>query len=236
MKKTEWFLVFVLIILVAFLLSQCRDNKMQSALYEATQDSLHISINKAGQQEATISILATANKNQFLKMNTKDTTIQKLQKVVKDYKGKIQAATVLGTSTAVTGSSVSTVTETDTVIKGSLIYIYPTYESQWDLRWSSGSIKATRDSIFRDFKVKNEFEITHGFERVGFFKPKELNVNILNLNPNTETLELRSYMVQIPNKRFTVGIHAGYGIVMNGVSIGTGPYIGVGVGFTVFKF
>jgi len=209
---------------------------MQSDLYEATQDSLRISVNKNGEQKASIKILATTNKKQFLQLETNDTTIQKLQKVVKDFKGKIHSATVLGTSTADVGITRTITLPGDTVFRGDTIIIYDTYTSDWNEQWSIGSIRATRDSIFRDIKIKNDFEITTGLASQGFFKKRKLEVKIKNKNPNTVTKELRTFEIDVPNKRFTVGVQAGYGITMNGVSVGAGPYVGIGVGFTILKF
>ncbi len=236
MRKTDYLFVFIVAVLIGIMLRQCQEGNMMIDLHDATQDSLRISVNKNGEQKASISILATTNKKQFLNLQTNDTTIQKLQKVVKDYKGKIHSATVLGTSTADVGITRTITLPGDTVFRGDTIYIYKTYTSDWDEKWSVGSIVANRDSISRKIKIKNDFEFTTGLASQGFLKKDKLEVGILNKNPNTVTTELRTFEIDIPNKRFTVSIQAGYGIVMSGVSISTGPYVGVGVGFTVFKF
>ena len=155
--------------------------------------------------------MKAAKKKDFLKMQTNDSTILALQKVVKDYKGKLASATVLGSSTSDSGTSVTT-TSWDTIKTDTGSIIHPVFKTDWDERWSRGNIIASKDSISRNIQVKNEFEFTQGLERQGFLKKRKSLVTIKNLNPNTVTTELKTFTVQAQKKRFSVGIGAAYGL------------------------
>lgn len=233
-------LPYVAIAILAWLLMRgCDQQKADRLLQEAVQDTLRTTRNKLGQQQAKISILATASKKDFLKLKTKDSTILKLQGLVKKFKGKIQSATVLSNITSITGTGATNVVARDTMVINDTVYIYQEYSDTFDEKWSSGVIIANKDSISRDIKVRNEFEITNGWTKrklKNLFKDPPLEVSVLNLNPNTETTELRTFTVQPPNKRFSVSVQAGYGVLLNGFSVGTGFYLGAGVSFNVIKF
>lgn len=234
MRKIDLLYVITVIILVLLLIGSCDKQKSAQDLYNATQDTLRVTVNKLGQQTASISVLKAADTKQFLKLKTQDSTILHLQDVVKDYKGRLATATVLSNTTSDVGTTATVVSFPDTSGNETKDILYPIYETQWNERWSVGSIRASRDSISRDIKVKNEYEITQGEEKRGLFKPRILTVNVKNLNPNTETVELRVFTVDVPNKRFSFGVQAGYGVLLNGT--GTGPYIGVGGSWTILKF
>jgi len=223
-------------VLIWLLLRGCDKQKEADTLYRAAQDTLMQSRNKLGQQNTSIAILSTINKKQFTELKTNDSTIAKLQVVVRKYKGKLASATITSNVTRDKGSTSTTITISDTVFTEKQTLLYPTYESQWDDQWSKGLIRASKDSIIRDIKIRNEYEITQGEERQGLFRPKKLSVTIKNLNPNTETSELRTYTVSTPNKRYTIGLQGGYGIMLSGSGIATGPYVGIGIGFTIIKF
>ena len=236
MRKTD-LLFAVTIIILALLLMRSRDQQRSAqALYDATQDTLKVRTNALGQQTASISVLKAASKKQFLKFKTQDSTIVQLQDVVKEYKGKLATATVLSNATADVGTTATTITKTDTVVVNNVSYIYQTYDTKWDEKWSKGTIVATRDTITRDIKIKNEYEITQGEERQGLFKPRILTVNVKNLNPNTETEEFRTFTVDVPKKRFNFGVQGGYGLLIGANGLSTGFYAGAGLSWTILKF
>jgi len=230
-KKTLYTIIGILLIVLFW--RGCANNatlQEKIGLYEALADTLKTTRNKNGQQTAKISLLQSSNKKAFLTIKSNDTTIIKLQAIVSQYKGKLASATILGNETRETGTTVSTVLGGDTVIVGDTVKIFAIYTSNWDEPWSIGSITASRDSIIRNIKVKNEYEITQGLEKQkGLFKKKKPTVSIKNLNPNTTTTELRTFQIKIPPKRFAV---------MGGLFIGHDGkiYLGGGVGFKLFQF
>lgn len=215
----------LLIIVIILYFKSCGKSKSDEykGLYEAAQDTLQQTRNELGEQVSSIALLSASNDKLFLKMKTNDSTIIALQNVVKDYKGKLKAATVLGTSTNDTGSSETTI-KWDTIRDESGTSVAAVYETEWDEKWSVGSIRATKDSISRDIKIRNDFEITIGEEKQGWFKKKKSLVTITNKNPNTITQELRTFTVEPKKRRISIGLGAAYGFDI----IGLKPTIVVG--------
>lgn len=208
--KTERIIAYSIIILLAFLLFRsCERTNTLQELQTALNDTLTQSRNKYNQQVSTISVLQTEREKDFLKLKSKDSTVKALQKVVKDYKGKLQSATVASTETTDMGKTV-TVIKHDTVYIDGKPELKPIYSTSWSERWSEGTIEAHYDTVYRSIKTKNEFTFTHGTKR-NLFKKDVLKVEMTNLNPNTVTTELRSYQVKVPKKRFSIGLGCTYG-------------------------
>lgn len=221
-------------VLIFLLFKGCGEQRSTNALYLAAQDTLKLERNDKGQLKATISIMEGRRKKDLLRFETKDSTILWLKEIVKAYEGRLNSATAFTTVTTSFGTSSTNIIGGDTVWKDSLIFVYPTYETEWDDKWGRGSIIAKRESIFRDIKVRNEYEMTQGFEKQGFLKKKLLLVSIKNLNPNTEVLELRTYSInRNKGNRFGLDLNVSYGIGSNFV---LKPYIGLGVGYRIMSF
>lgn len=224
-------LIASVILLVLFNLKTCRNFKDEKLRNEAINDTLTSYIDKNGTQVSKIKVLTAESKKTLLQLNSNDSTIVWLQKLVKDYKGKINSAIVFSNSTSNIGVSESKVVYVDSFYRDSILVIYPEYSTEWNDRWSEGLIRANRDSIFRSFKVKNEYEITLGALRNGWFKRKEYEVVVRNLNPNTLTSELRSFQVRAKPKILSLGIQTGYGIGL--IDFKPTPYIGLGLGINL---
>lgn len=224
-------LVVVILILILLLNRTCKNVSEKEHIINNLSDALTTKTNKLGQQTATIQVLTLQNEKDFLKLKTNDSTILWLQKTVEDYKGKLHGATVVSNATTSSGSTETIIIQDhyDTIVKDSIVYLYPQYTTNWSNKWEEGYIKATKDSIFRDIKIINELEITIGKERLGFFKGTQTNVNIKNLNPNTKTTELRSLDFVSKDKLINFGIQGGYGYTFNSKSMQ--PYVGFGIQF-----
>jgi hypothetical protein len=231
--KKYFSITLAVITIILFYLLRCENGKLeeQVQINEQANSELKQHLNKEGLQVSQIQILSAEKEKAFLKMKFQDSVIQQLQEVVKDYKGKLKSATVLINNSTSSGGSVTTITKYDTIIKDSVIMLYPTYETAWNSKWEIGSIKATKDSIFRDIKIMNEFEITMGAVKNGMFKKKTNEVIVKNLNPNTLTDELRTFEVRQNDKRINLGLQAGYGIGFSTMRPTT--YVGVGVSFNL---
>jgi hypothetical protein len=226
-------IVVVLLIILSMSIRKCNKQEQNINLYEASQDTLVSYKNKYGEQISQISILETNNKKMFLKMKTQDSTIIKLQKMVKDYEGIIGSATLVSNTTSSSGASFTIInnTEYDTIIKDSIVYLYPQYETTWGNKWEQGYILAKKDSIFRDIKIRNEFEIITGLVKNGWFKKKTNEVIIKNLNPNTITQELRTFELKQTDKKFYISLQGGYGIGLRNFQ--PTPYIGIGLSYNL---
>ncbi len=232
-KLIERIVLYPLIVILAFLLFRsCERSKGLQDLQTALNDTLSQTRNKLGQQVTSISVLQSEREKDFLKLQSKDSTVKALQLLVKNYKGKVQSATVASTETTDSGASKTTET-VDTVRLAQKWELRPVYKTEWKERWSEGTIEAHFDSIHRNIKIKNEFTFTHGTKR-NLFKKDVLKVEMTNLNPNTVTTELRSYSVSMPKKRFSigVGVSAGYSLT----TYKPDAVVGLNASFILFGF
>ena len=221
--------IFVIFGLLVLLLNQCNKTSEISDLYESANDSLSISQTKNGEQIAAIKSFKVEKKNDFLAMKTKDSTIIWLQGVVKKSNGVV-AAMVASTSTKDQSSSSTTIVIDSTKLDSGQL-VFPIYKTTWDEKWSMGEIIASKDSIQRDITFKNDFQITISNRSNKLFKPKEMTLELINLNPNTQTHDMRSLVVKNEPKRVNLGIQAGYGVDM--LTFNPVFYVGFGVGFTL---
>lgn len=189
--------------LTFFLIRGCdtpidKDKYIPKELFDASQDTLHKFRNSFGQEETKTKLLYGTISDLKKLSYSKDSSIQKLLALVNK---KTISATVVSNTTSGTISSGTIVTGRDTVIKDSLIYIYPEYTLKPQItKWDSISGKATKDTFQIFYKVFNEFEITQRYEKQKvkgkLFRQKVPMINITNLNPKTETRELKSFAVQ----------------------------------------
>ncbi len=96
--------------------------------------------------------------------------------------------------------------------KPGIKYVYPEYKTSWSDQWSKGDIRATKDSIFRNFTVFNSFDITTS-KQGGLFKKESVLLSITNNNPHTETQQARSWVIETkPNRGFWITAGAVLGI------------------------
>lgn len=232
-KKTKIISVLIVLIFILFALLwwQFSRAKTTREFNKALTDELRLKRNEKGQQEASIAILTAQREQALLQLKSRDTIIQWLQKTVKGYEGALNTAIVLSNRSQSEGTT-QTIIIRDTVVRaGKVIQIQNNYETKWSNQWEEGYILAKPDSIFRDIRVKNEYEITLGAVKNKFFKPKEYEVKVVNLNPNTVTRELRTFQVKAKPKRFTIGLQLGYGVGL--LDLKPQPYIGVGAGINI---
>lgn len=231
--KYDRLIIYPLAIILAFLLfKSCDRQTTLQDLNNAANDTLLQTRNKLGQQITSISVLTSEREKDFLKLRTQDSSISKLQKTVKDYRGKLTAATIASTQTTDSGKTV-TVIKTDTVYKDGKIELKPVYSTAWNETWSVGIIEARYDSIHRSIKTRNEFTFTHGYKR-NLFKKDVLKVEMTNLNPHTVTTELRSYSAKIPKKRFNIGLGVSCGYSLT--TFKWDAILGVNCSFSLIRF
>ena len=199
-------LLVTVVVLVLLLQRSCKrietgDNFQN--MYNASQDSLIKTVNALGQEKTTTTLMY-GEVNNLLKLNSqKDSSIAKLQKLV----GKNTiSATLFGTSTSGSVTIATTsVKPNDTVIvvKDSIVYltIYPEYNLKFSNRWEDFNITARKDTFLLNYKIFNEFSFTQEWQKQGkgiksLFAEKIPVVTVTNLNPKTETIELKSFAVK----------------------------------------
>ncbi len=200
-----------IIVLCILLWRGCEGEGETEKMYQALNDSLVKTRNSLGQEVSTRQIIEAANKKDFLAIRSKDSTIIALQKLVKNTKN-VLAATVIKNQTYNSISGNTTVNGRDTIVSGDTIKIYPEYTLTRFNKWENISIKANKDSTHIEYKIYNDFNITQSLKKRGLFKPPVPEIQIVNLNPHTETLDVRSFEVKAPNhnKRYAIaGVIAG---------------------------
>lgn len=238
------YVVIILLAIAALLLlrwgcGQQESRRTALEMYDAAHDSLRYSKDSL---TATIRVIEAGREKDFLLMHTTDSLIQRLQKEVKAFNGKLTAATIVQGRTVSTGTTATTVDidPRDTArIPGDPCpprFIYPTYKTDWNTKYSRGFIRATRDSIFRADTTLLDLTFTSGYHRRGLFKRGELEVSVTTDNPSTIITGLRSYAVKEKRGRFAISVHAGfgmqYGLLHQRIDIG--PQVGVGVGIAIW--
>ncbi len=197
----------------------------------AMADTLETSRDELGRQTAEIESLEVESSTQFLSLRSRDVTINRLQNLVSEYKGKVSAAASATTETSMIGSGVPEVGQrSDTVLRGDTILIYETYTRVWRSPWESGKIVANRDSVTHSIQVKDSLDVVIGKPRNwNPFKRSKPEVILKSANPNVSITNLRSVDVVGGDKRLGFGVYAGYGITASpDGSLGHGIQLGLG--------
>jgi len=212
--KNKPFLITLVVAAILFILlwRQCNKTTQQGDISFAISDTLTLTRDSLGRQTAKISVITAFDKRGLLMIRTKDSTIKALKTLVAHTKGLL-SATILSNSTANVVRSASNITGRDTVIQDSLIYLYPVYSTNFKNRWEDFIITADKDTFDINYTLFNEFEITQAREKriKGLFKRKVPVITIKNMNPNTETRELRSFAIKPHPRRMSLGVGVYYG-------------------------
>ena len=181
-------------------------------LNESLKSELIITRNDLGQEEAKRESLVLHNSDVLLKLQTSDSTIIRLQNLVRRYereKKELNNAIVFLTNTvniyrdSMQNQVVSTVMKGDTV--------YHTYKRDINMmgKWITGKVELGINNFEIDLKVHNIYEIATYSERNGFLKPKIHYVKITNLNPYTSVQDLWNYEVKAPECKWKTPLLVG---------------------------
>lgn len=189
----------------------------------ALTDTLEVYKTKDGRQVAVITSFEEDKLSDLLKIQSRDSSITRLQGVIKQNKNA-STAVVISNDTKVEASTPTTITNRDTVDN----YIYPTYRSEIKLgRWVNGYSLASRDSTHYDLTVHNDYDVVLKRES------GRLNAYVINHNPYTNTTMQRAASTSTPrDKRFGIGPLTGIGFNQQGKATWI---IGVGGSFHIIK-
>jgi hypothetical protein len=245
--------ITIIVILVLLNLKSCKNTQDIKKDYVSTinalQDTMITYRTKDGMQVAKISLIETEKASQFLDIQSKDAVIVKLQEEVKKNKnrlGESNSVTVITNTTELNTVDTTYVTSRDTIIRNDTVFVYPEYSSliKKGLRvdssyWISANVKANKDSTSFELGIQNSYTVVLGREKAksfkGLFKPKIAFAEVTNENPYTSTKSIRAYQVKVPKpKRFGIGIHVGYGLILDKVPIFK-PYIGIGLQYNIIE-
>lgn len=200
-------------------------------LYAASQDTITKTRNQYNQELSVKDAIIFNNKKDFLRLQTTDSSLRALQKIVKNFEGKLSTAISIANSSSSSGNTVTKMTDGDIIVKNDTIFVYPVYTSSWNDEWDQGQIIAGRDSIFRFIQIRNKYELTVGRTKY-WFKSNETKVKLLNLNPNTITQEVNTFQIQPQQKKLGISLQLGYGFSN---SILPSPYLGIGLGYQLIS-
>lgn len=214
----SWLVLIFIIIIIIFCVKACNNNirKENSKLIESLNDSISYYKDVEGVLHSKISVIED---DYFLKLKLKDKEIVELQDLVKKYKN-VKSATIIKTETKIVEKIVNK-TVLDTISNT------PIYESSFNLKdYIWGDIVAKKDTTDIKINIKNDFNIVTYKER------GKLVLDVSDKNPYSVTKVQRSYINLPKQKRFGLGVNAGYGISKSGLS----PYIGLGVNYNILNF
>ncbi len=212
MNKTNLLYLIIAFLLILWLfdhISGCNRASQATSFLNSLQDTLHKERNAKGQEIASIATIYTSEiKDLKGLVDSKDSTLNKLKRIVDK---KTLSATILSNTTTDKGVTNTIVTHDTSNSSKNSSSSKPIYSTSWHDQWSEGSITATADSITRHFIVHNQFELKT-YTKGGLFKKETVISTVTNLNPYTETTELRTFQIKCNcNKTgyFSAGLIAG---------------------------
>jgi len=235
-----WFILLLIgfLVLLTLYLRKSKQANEYNDNNKTLADSLHTSLDRNNEQIATIRSFSVLKASDLSQIVTKDSTINLLKHFVDSLqkaKTRVVTATVVKTVTVESGSSKTRILNKPVNLLDSVknrITYWPVYFSQWNEKWSYGSITATKDSITRNIHIHNEYETSVNYTRKNIFSPWIPTVMIKNINPYSTTTDLRSVLVSPKATRWGIGASL-IGTYING---GIKPVFGVGINYNLFTF
>lgn len=232
-------LVLLVLVLLIFLIRGCKAGQQLASndtMNIALKDSLKTWKNKEGNFKANITLLENQNSQYFTNWTSADSTVAKLQKLVKKYEAKIKhggSVTTIGTDAKIDIVAPSQVNSFTTIHDT----VYANYKSDFNIKgWVWGTVSATKDSTTIGMRFKEEIDVVIGTEKTGFLglgKGRPFAEVTLH-NPFNTVSTLRAYSNKpAPAKRFGVGPVAAYGV---GPGFIPGVFVGIGVNWNLIKF
>lgn len=216
MKKN--IIIAVLVIgFLAFVQHSCQREKNRAQILSGLEDNITTYRNHLNQEVAEKNVIISSNRSQLLEIRELTGTNLRLQKLVKDQKQIIAGMSSDHTTT------IKYVTDTVKIIgaKGEL----PIYQSEFADKWKTGSVTMGPDSLSLDLKVFNKFDWSFHREKY-WFRPDTLKIQLISLNPHTQTDDMSAFSLADQKKRFSLGPSIGLGL-----GAGLGLQFQVGISF-----
>lgn len=238
LKKGSRVFLIVAIIALFFLLYTCYNRNDNSKLVNPIlNDNLKTFKDKDSLNHTTNNVIES-KATDFIDLEVKDKQIVELQQLVKKYKKELSKK---GSATNFTSQ-----TKIDEIfgIKKDTIYVkikdnhtIKLHQYEYDINlkdWVKGTAFANKDSLKLKLNIKNEYSVIIGEESQGWFKPKKPFVEVINKNPYSETIQLKTYQVQTkPIRKIGIGPGVYYGI---GSNFQFQPFIGIGIQYNFIRF
>lgn len=184
---------------------------------------------KDGRQAAKIAAFEAANLKSLLALESKDSTIQELQKETKRYKKQIKNGGGVVVIEGNTNMGGTVITNPIFNVDGSK----PVYRFTSVNEWVSLSGISKSDSTSFNLSVRNKYTVALGYEKKNLFSKAKPFAEVTNANPYTETETIRAFITSSTRvKRWGIGLQGGYGMGKEGF----GGYVGVGISYNFIRF
>jgi hypothetical protein len=235
--RLEYLILLVALLLgILIFMKQCNkqsDIVQTNTIYEHIGDSTIHYKNKYNEQVSKVSLLQGSNEKLLLSIVSTNKTINWLQQEVDRYKGNIHNGgnvTVIGDNTTYTATTSTSVIISPVNNKDSL----PTYKTESkDTTWIKYKITANKDSTNLQLKIKNQYTVIIGQEKISLFKKTPI-VFVTNKNPYTLITELKAFKVESKLRNHVgMGLQAGYGIGL--FTYKPEPFIGIGIHYNILN-
>jgi hypothetical protein len=238
-KNTIFILALMIAILIATNLKSCHSKKVEEQKerqnLEAMKNELTVEKNKNGKLQT--SIIAYDGDLKNLKIYSEE-----LQKEVESLKGRKPKVISIVKTEYIQKEPIITNNNLNSLGDGN-------YDLTWEYTDTTKSITGT--SGFNARFINDEISITPGKTiisklnvnmdfTVGVVKNKKTGLTEIFVTPHDSSIvvrELKGAILDSPkDKKFSLGLQAGVGLVPNRGGLSMGPYIGVGVSYSLIKF
>lgn len=234
--------IALLVGIVVFLFTQIErykgDYREQVNLYNSITDSLKTWKGKDSLNLAKIQVMQTDKASDFLKIKNLEGTNLELQALIKKQDKKIKdlnTALILKEETIIRDTTrLYYPVGGDTLIFSKSILL-DTLKNNW----IDAIYGFNKGFSYLDLKIRNEYELTIGYEGGNLFKKGTPYAIVKNLNPYTSTSDLKVYQVAVPKpKRFGIALQTGFGGIydIKNKSLSYGPYIGLGLNYNIISW
>lgn len=223
-------IVFIGVIVI----KSCGKAENNSIFQQVLQDSLVKIRNTNGSLTAKVNLLVDKDIKNILSIKSQDQIIKTLQDEIKKNKKIISkggSVTVFSTTTTYTSQlhndSIVNSNGNDSISNCTCTY----YSSSIDSTWVVYKITSKRDSTKLSLRIKNEYSVVIGSEKINLFKRKPVAF-VTTKNPYDDIKSMKAFEVEDTRKRLVnISIQAGYGITLKGMS----PYVGIGMGVDLWE-
>lgn len=157
--------------------------------------------NKLGETSYKVTTLQSENVDFLNKLETKDSTILRLKTLVKEYENDIDD-----------GGSITVIR--DTIFLSKTVAVTDSNTFNYNDRWINLNGVVT-DSLKFNLGVKNDYSVVIGYESNGLWKTKTPYTLVTNKNPYSEVKAVKSFNVVVPQRKWSIGVNGGFGIIYN---------------------
>lgn len=194
LRPITYLLSFVVLLLLFLQFRSCQQMDVTENMIASQKDSLHTYRNKIGEEVASRKALVGTVKDLKNSVLGKDSLIKDL---VERVNKQSISLTVLRNQTTTRHSEASTIVSTgDTVVVNDTVYLYPEYSSTHVDKWEKYSILANKDSVILQHTTFNYLAVEQKYVREAWYKPYDVEIQIVNSNPNTITVDAQSFLLK----------------------------------------